>query len=452
MNDGSAPRAAAVSPIDWAAYYAGIDAELHLSSGHAAEAIARHIAATGRFQNTDYPISLTPVVVSRAFHDAHAARVSAYLALLEKVARMVIDTPAHQDYLGLTEDEVAFAAAPVRGHRIVQVCRLDGYVDAGTGQLKILEHNADSPAGTFFTPRLNRVIRAALADLAPDLAARLATAQFDDPMALWDFLAAQTPDGGPMRLEIVQETGKSNVESQEMAVAMRALGHACKVSDPAEIGDANVLWNKINTVYWRETVARRPDLLPVWSKIVTDPACNSLNHFAARAIVENKRCLAFMQDPRHQGLFSAEEHALIARMCPWAAICDDAIDVTWRGTTGPLRDLLLGNKDAFVLKQPFDIRGDGVSIGKDCSPDDWRALVAEAFEGRYTVQEHIPPMQLPIVTRGEGWTPVTMMNTSLDTFVFGGQVEGYGAKASTLNRVNLFKGGRKLSALIGSAE
>ncbi len=171
-------------------------------------------------------------------------------------------------------------------------------------------------------------------------------------MTLWNFLATQMPDDGPMRLEIVQETGKSNVESQEMTDAMRALGHACEVSDP---------------VHW------------------------PLNHFVARVIVENKRCLAFMQDPRHRDLFSVEELPLVAQICPWAAICDDAIEVTWRGTTGPLRDLLIENKDAFVLKQSFDICGDGVSIGKDCSESDWSTLIDQSFNFRHTIQEYIPP-------------------------------------------------------------
>jgi hypothetical protein len=77
--------------------------------------------------------------------------------------------------------QTSFVAAPVWRERIVEICRLDGNIDANTGLLKILEHNADRPAGTLCTPRLNRVIRVAPAESAPGIRDHLAPVQFDDP-------------------------------------------------------------------------------------------------------------------------------------------------------------------------------------------------------------------------------------------------------------------------------
>jgi hypothetical protein len=47
----------------------------------------------------------------------------------------------------------------------VTICRLDGYLEQGTERLHLLENNADAPAGTLFSARINRLVGELLDEL-----------------------------------------------------------------------------------------------------------------------------------------------------------------------------------------------------------------------------------------------------------------------------------------------
>ncbi len=455
--------------IDWHGYarglaaFTGPDGAAPAGSGDAAGmldagAIAARVAVWPKFQNTPYAVSPLPVLTTDAAWRAHAARIERYAAILERVVELYRASAAVRAYIGLAPDEEALALLDSGLAREVAVARIDGYLQAEDGTLRILENNADAPAGTLFTPRLNAFVD----DLS---GARLAAAgvtlrpfPLDGDAAIlnWFRTAYRTWSGRAEvpRLAILQETGKANVESREMAAAFSAAGVPAVMCDPGEIvvedgaargpdGVVDVVWNKINTVGWRRYAAAHPAVVRRWGEIVARRLCLHLNPFSARFVIESKRSLALLHEERFAELFSAEERAFLAGVLPWATKLEAGKEVAFGGARGDLRALLLAQRHRFVLKEPYDIRGDGVTVGRSCDQPGWAERVERGFAEGNIVQEYVAPLKLPIVVPQTG--TVAPMNISLDSFVFGGRCVGLGSKASFNDRVNLFQGGQKLA-------
>lgn len=442
-----------------ALYFSQLSQELGWQGKAAGRDAAGIENAWPAFRNIAYPLAATPLVLDADWDLQHRERVRAYMQLLEKTIGLCVDHPAMSDYLGHSAMERQFIRTPLKGPRYVQICRLDGYVERHTGALKILEHNSDSPAGIVFTPRLNGLVRELWRQFgAPGLEGALAERQFDDPTLVQAFFSAVATVPGACMV-ILQEAGKSNAESREMAVAFSAAGLDTRVCDPRQIEldgksvlldgrPVAVIWNKINTVYWRQYVERNQDQAAKWLNLLETADVMHLNHFGARLVTENKRCLSLMQEPRFGHHFTAAERALIAELQPWATKFEAGKRVSWEGENVDVLELVATRREHFVIKEPYDIRGDGVTVGLDVSAAEWAAKAEQAVAEGFVLQQYIAPLQLP-VSHAQHWNGVRISNLSLDSFVFGGQVGGYGAKASTNHRVNLFKGGQKVAVLVG---
>lgn len=448
--------------LDWQLYLGALMEELQSNLGERRAQIRGIELNHPRFRNIEYPLATTPILLRAKWEREHRVRVEAYLRLLEKVVEMCVQHAEISAYLGHSDVEREFILTPKFTGRYIEVCRLDGYVDRRSGNFRILEHNSDSPAGTLFTPRLNALIRQVNGRFGPRaLYKALADSKFDDPRFTRRFFESFVR-AGVRGMAVLQQHGKSNAESLEMQAAFSDEGLTTVVCDPEEVlleknriracgVPISVIWNKINSVYWRDYAAGHPHVVDKWLRLLHDHRLAHLNHFGARLVAENKRCLSLLQEEYFSHLFSEGEHRLIAELLPWATKCEAGKTVYWRGAEYGLEELATAQREAFVIKEPYDIRGDGVTIGLDSPDAHWRTKLQQAFGAGYVLQEYVPPLQLPIANV-EHWDPVVVANVSLDTFVFGGRIAGYGAKGSQKHKVNLFKGGQKLAVFVRTPE
>jgi hypothetical protein len=406
-----------------------------------------HAVADGPvFQNKDFPLSPVPVFVR---HD-RAARLAPslvrYGALLGKVVGLYREQPAVRAFYGLgaaadrlIDADRALGDAP-------WVCRLDGYLEAGTERLRVLENNADSPAGTLFTARINDVVARWTAG------GHTALTYTGEHRFLHALRAAAHTAGrpAPSHIAILQPRGAPNTESVELVQSMRAVGVDAYLADPRTIaidGDrvrfagrpADLCWNKVNTVSWLE-YCTDPAFVARWAHAVADTAVVHVNPFGARYVAENKLTLALVQQPEFADLFTSAERDLVAELLPWSRkLTPDAVD----DDGVALVDRLVADPRAFVIKHHYDIRGDGVTIGHDCRPDQWRDAVAAGLHGGHLVQRRVVPTSYPVVQAG--CDRVWSMPISLDTYLLGGEVAGFGSKASRHAKINIFQGGQKLA-------
>lgn len=429
----------------------------------AARAVRTAVGAGPRFQNRDFPLSVVPVLLRDEQTELLRAPLAEYVRLLGKVVRLYRDHREVRDWYGLGDAAETLVDAEPSGADLPWVCRLDGYLDEETEQLKVLENNADAPAGTLFTTRVNNtLLRVAeemdgprwpprpLTYLDPDrflVAMRAAAAA----------AAAADPGrcGDPRHVAVLQPANGSTVECVELVDQLRAAGLCAYLADPRELTvaggrarfggrPADLCWNKVNTVSWRRYTADG-DVLRQWRSALSDTPMVHVNSFGARYVAENKLTLAFVQE--FAGSFTTREREIVARLLPWSRrLTEDAV-----GENGePLVATLLADPREFVLKEPYDIRGDGVTLGCDVPASRWRGAVAAGAARGHLVQRRVIPARYPVVTPGS--VRPRSLAFSVDTFLFGGEVVGFGAKASRHAKVNIFQGGQKLAVHVVSEQ
>ncbi|ACY13674.1 hypothetical protein [Haliangium ochraceum] len=392
------------------------------------------------FQNTPYRLARVPLLVDAAAIAAARAQVEAYVGALDRLLAAYIESANTRAWFGLSSAGEDLILAGGRDNARVRVCRLDGYVDtAGPSskeRLRILENNADAPAGTLFTPRLNLFARRHWGVSAEP---RLPMERSEAPFL--DFLVAAARRESP-RIAVLQEAGKSNRESVEVVAALAARGVAAELADPRDLeasshgfvlhGDlVDVIWNKINTVSWDQFVRERPALVTAWCRALETGATVHVNGFAARYVAEAKTALAYLQRPAFlAGLEPAARGAVSALLPPSPRLDEDTLALALRERSG------------LVLKQRYDIRGDGVTIGRAVSEEVWHERVREAMGTGAIIQAYVEPTRAPVLFDGD--TEPVELRHSLDWFLFDGRVVGLGSKANQGFKVNLFQGGTKL--------
>ena len=424
------------------------------------ERLASFLAAQPCFRNKDFPFALTPLCVSKSCLPALRASAEAYVRLLEKIVMLYRRDPAVRAFYNLgrhAERLIEAEGGPVRS---VNICRLDGYVTRSAKELRVLENNADAPAGTFFTPRINQITRALLAAHLTECPPEV---PMDDRQPFLDaLLDAYREAGGTVErpfTAILQPRGKGNRESDEIAAAMNALGWPAVVADPRELIAASegllhhgkridLIWNKINTALWNSIVANASSVVDVLCDVMkrrVGPV--HINSFGARHVAEAKTSLGFVHDPRFADRFTPTEKQLIGRLVPWTARLERGAEVKFEGIRFRLSDLLRIRQSDLVVKQQYDIRGDGVTVGRAATPAEWDRAIEAMWDSGAVVQRYVAPVKYPVVLAGTDRC-ATPMNVSLDSFVFNGKFVGLGAKASTNDRVNVFQGGSKIAVLV----
>lgn len=414
-----------------------------------AQDIARKVAAASpAHANKDFAVPPLPLFVDQARVPGHAADVEAYARLLGRLLALFGEDHQVQAYFRLRPAELALCLAPARLSGRVWIARLDGYLAEDTLDPVVLENNADAPAGTLFTPRVNALVDTAYGELDP--AHR--PGGFADDRAFVHALLAAAAEGGLDRDEVVlavlQPRGAPNRESEELITRCHGLGVEAFLADPREVrvaGErvtfagrpATLAWNKVNTAGWRRMAAEAPDLESTW-RAALGARFVHVNPFAARFVAESKLALACVQ--AFAGKFSAEERALAARLLPWSAKL--APDMTHPKVEADVLAHLADHRGRYVIKEHYDIRGDGVTIGHAVSGTHWRQRLAHGVREGWVVQRHVPPARVPVPDPGGRVLP---MAVSLDSFLFAGRFHGFGAKASQQAKVNVFQGGVKVA-------
>jgi len=420
------------------------------------EACAAAVAVTLRearcFRNRDFPLSPVPLLVQHAAVNPLVPLLERYAQLLGTVVRRYREEPELRRWYGLGAGAERLVAADTRLGCVPWVCRLDGYLEPVTERLRILENNADAPAGTLFTSRINDVVARVL-DASGIRTWELSPLTYLGDRFLRTLLkaASATDAAVPGSIAVLQPAGQANRESEEMVAEFRAAGFDAYLADPRDLTvtrgrarfgsrPADLCWNKVNTVGWR-AMAADEGLVAVWERALQDTALVHVNPFGARYVAENKLTLAVFAEPRFAGLFTEAERALAATLLPWSRkVTREA--VTQQGTVSLVSDLL-DRQSEYVLKAPYDIRGDGVTIGYEATRAQWHSAVAAAVTEGHVAQRRVIPARYPVVTAGS--SQVDVMPVSLDTFLLDGQVAGFGSKASHHAKLNIFQGGQKLA-------
>jgi PhzF family phenazine biosynthesis protein len=413
------------------------------------------------YRNKAFPLPPRLTLLSDEQRDDLVDAGEALLRVLEKVIRLYEQDPETRRYFMLEPGWEELALIDPGYQRRIRISRFDTYLTRGPERFKILENNTDCPAGVIFTGRVNDIMKR-----VPAFARFLSTFPpvrsegIDGPEAFFDELVRAYRElfgpRDPAGVAILQPRGRASVESQEMVKLLSRRGWFAVVCDPRDMEYArghlfvqgrtvDLVWNKINTADF-VPLLREPDRPRDFLSACRDRAICQVNSFGARFVTESKLCLAYLRDPEFAGHFSPAERALIERHVPWSRRLVGNPEVRFDGQIWPLRELALARREHLVLKAAYDIRGDGVTVGRGVAPDDWRAQLESAWDRPFILQEFVTPQQIEVPLRG---SPIAWQaqNFSVDLFMAGGRFMGFGSKLSPHLKVNVFQGGSKQALL-----
>jgi hypothetical protein len=408
------------------------------------------------FRNVGYPLFPRLAIVSSAFFEAARYLGETMLQVLEKVIRVFESDSETQEFFRLTPEARDLAAINPGYARRIRISRFDTLLDTASGTLKILENNTDCPAGVIFTGRVMQLMlqmptlvrfieRHAVLREDP---IRKADAFIETLLDVFqEFRGAHVY---PASVCLLQPRGRVTNEVRAISRILTDRGLKSVVADPRDMvftGGAlyaggmpvELIWNKINTVDFEklDPAAAMESLLEACRKRVV---CH-VNSFQARYVTESKLCLAYLLDPRFHKHFTSDELAMVRQAIPWTRRLADC-DVEYRGQKWEVRQLAIEQREQFVLKAAYDIRGDGVTIGRATDSQTWRQLIERCWDRAYVLQEYVEPPKLPVPERSDhSWA---WKKFSLDLFMFNGRFQGFGSKIADGEKLNLFQGGSKL--------
>ncbi|RRO07643.1 circularly permuted type 2 ATP-grasp protein [Pectobacterium aquaticum] len=386
-------------------------------------------------------------------HQKYARLAEDYHRLLRKILVLYRERPEVRFWFGFPPlVESLCMLEPGYDNEII-ICRFDSYPTENG--FKILENNTDCPAGVLFT-RHHRQAITGLPLISSFLHENVQVAdtlnQSDEAFFHALLQAHENRTGQKIRQAfcILQPEGKVSAEVKLMQQVLESMNITSVIADPGSLTYKNgqlyheqtaieVIWNKINTCYFDEMLTQ-PGRTSALIRAICENKVTHVNSFASRYVTESKRSLALMKDTRFRHLFTAEENALIDMLLPWACSISET-NVSYQGVQGSAVAHALANKDAFVLKMPYDIRGEGVILGKESTDEEWRCAVENAHKNRSILQEYISIHKFPVYTPDT--KSIAVYNMSLDFFMYNGKFAGFGSKISKNLKVNIFQGGSK---------
>jgi glutathionylspermidine synthase len=289
------------------------------------------------------------------------------------------------------------------------------------GQVRVLEFNADSPAMMTYTDRVEGIVLGL--DRIGDVLRAHGARPRNRTRALHDAMLAAYREWGGTRADpciaLVDWSGEATAdELRHTAAEFTRFGSPTVACDPRELytvdGWLHARGRRIDIVQRRilfpDFIRRQRELATLVDAYRRGRVCmvNSLRSY----IVGNKVTLAMLS----QGLFgsSLRDQRLVAELLP-----------TTEFVSRESRELLLHDKDRWVLKGAFGSGGKEVTIGRRASATEWREAVDHATRAPSVAQrlEPIPRCTVPHMNDA-GQAEMTELYANWNPWVFGGRYGG----------------------------
>ena len=406
-----------------------------------------------------YPVSARPYLVTAASMRLAAEACEAAVDWVDRIARLLQDT-THGRPLEMAYGPALFSGEVPGPRPAPYICRVDGMV-AEDGSYRILEINTACPGGVMNTGTASRLW---LEHSARLLGGREVTAGGQeivlDPACLQKHILAEykrVTQSAASGTGVVNFGGRLSHEADAIRRGFEELGADAQIIDAASL--------RYDGTKALAGPGRQIDLL--YSKIyppdLADPRlgefCDAAVHgkfmlfnpLVAQWHLESKATLAFLSDESlSAGLLSPGERDLAREIIPWTRIVADRRTDDPSGDQVDLLDYIDANREHLVLKPCQSMRGDGVSIGDNTAPGEWRAAIRDALKTPHVVQERVRSQCVVAARPGSG--ELRRMRTGLDCFIFGGRSVGLHARASENDVINIAQQGMLLPVACAAAD
>lgn len=165
--------------------------------------------------------------------------------------------------------------------------------------------------------------------------------------------------------------------------------------------------------------------------------CNPFRSF----IVGNKKILDLLTNERFQYIYDREELEVIKKTIPWTKILADN-KVTYNGYVVDLHRFVTDNKEKLVVKAASSYGGKDVFLGCETDQQTWDAVVSKHIGSEdWVVQEYvnIPQEIFPEIRDGKVFLKLKKVN--INPFAFTGKYGGTISRVSDKSIINVSAGG-----------
>ncbi len=407
------------------------------------------------FKGTTIPFVLMPHFVS----PGQVRRVKHAVTALCRVLDRFCDAYPHdarlREELQLPDTEDQLIRIEPGFPRPMRICRLDAFLQGY--DVKFLEFNADSPAGTGYTdilfeglsttidlPRGRQEFDTTYTQILPELIGTLRDAYAHVRESRRDL--PERP-----RLALVDSVGSPSVpEFRIICAAATAAGLSALHATLDEVTyDGTTLRVKDEPVHlvYRRALLEDLDQSDLVAAARDGRVC-LVNPFRSR-VANNKKLFALFQDPRFTHLIEGNEADVIRATIPWTRILRPG-PVTYGDWTIDLLSFVADNRERLVLKPASDYGGHNVALGMETPQAKWDAILdTHAEREDFIVQEYLPVPEEMFPTIEDGHVQMRLKHFNINPFGIGGRYAGSITRISDRAVINVSAGGGLLPSVIG---
>jgi diaminobutyrate-2-oxoglutarate transaminase len=423
------------------------------------------------FEGREVPVSLLPTLLE----ERDLARVARAGALVRSALLAVVDNFVAEHRAGDREGPLHHWYAPYRKwwdliarerRRLpaIGLMRYDAVREVG-GRWRVLETNTACPGGTITCAKARRAWLATALGRSLTEGLRLCSYPIDEPAGFVKFLAQTAQEVSQEKapnialcwckgqykneLAALQAEHRALVERGELPGGEIIL---CDIRDlTCDGGPAFAFGKPIALVHNKIDplmVDPNDQEIAGWLRASRSLEVEFLNSLGAMYLTEAKRVLALLSDPDWWPVFGLDRAVTVAieELVPFTRALPSAEQ------HGPeaaeLLRLLEQGRHHFVLKADALTRGQGVHIGSQLTPEQWRQAIRSTAEHNGVLQVCAStPRRDGYRLRGEGLERGTDFY-GVDLFYFGGSFAGPVSRSHSDMIFNVGNGGKESPTLV----
>ncbi|MGH2378979.1 MAG: circularly permuted type 2 ATP-grasp protein [Candidatus Limnocylindria bacterium] len=389
-------------------------------------------------------VSLRPNLVPKGAYERIRRASETLYGALGRLERAILREEDLRRELDLDPEEERLALADPGFEASSPSARLDGFI-GGDGVIRFVEYNAESPAGMAYNDELLEIFDglAVTAAFRKRWRVRTAPARRHQLAAMLRAYGSRTPARPAMA--IVDWEGLPTLTEFEMFQRyFEEQGISAVICTPQELelrrDRLYARGQRVHLVYRRVLTSEllaRPEVAAPLVNAYLKGAAVVVNSFRAK-LLHKKVSLALLSDDRYERLYTAPQRAAIATHIPWTRRVREG-HTTYRGRPADLAELVLAQRERFVLKPNDEYGGKGVVLGWTVDAAEWEQTFLAALTSSYVVQERVevPRQAFPVLLENVHFLDLAVDH---DPYLFWGRVGGGLCRLSSSALLNVTAG------------
>jgi len=372
------------------------------------------------------------------------------LKAFETLHYALLESPELRATLSLDEYEERYLAVDKVGVPPWTSSRLDTFYLQEERILKVVEYNAETPAGIGYGDILANVFDEldVMRQFREQYHVRQVRSLDNLSNALIDGYRLWGGKEAKPQIGILDWAEVPTLNEHEITrIHFERLGYKAKLADPRTLDYRNgQLYAgdfRIDMIYKRVLFSELFKVMGIDGPVMRamrDGNVYITNSVSAKMLAK-KASLALLSDERNQHLFSDDERSAIDEFIPWTRVIEER-KTLFHGKEIDLIEYVADHRDQFTLKPNDDYGGSGVVLGWEASADAWASTLQHSLTTPHVVQERVRVVQRDFPTWINGEVDISSRFVDADPYIFGGKtVDGVLTRLSPLALLNVTAGG-----------